>query len=68
MHKPDAWCHRVDRVLGFFSPVARIGTPHPLTHRRVCTPFWFRGATPACGRGGGGGGPISDDGADTVVI
>ncbi len=37
MHKPDAWCHRVDSVLGFFFPVVRIGTPpHPLTHRRVC--------------------------------
>ncbi len=35
-------CHRVDRVLGFFSPVLRIGNPHPLTRRRLCSPFLFR--------------------------
>jgi hypothetical protein len=55
-------CHRVDRVLGFFNPVLRIGTPHPFTRRRMCPPLLFRE------RGWGGGGPNSDDGIDTVVL
>jgi hypothetical protein len=54
-------CHRVDRVLGFFNPVLRIGTPHPFTRRRVCPPLLFR-------ERGWGGGPNSDDGIDTVVL
>ncbi len=55
----------------FLSLVVRIGTPHPLTRRRVCTP-------PPLGGGGGGsvgkpqrvrgGGPHSNEGKDTVVL
>jgi hypothetical protein len=42
-----------------FSPVVRIGTPHPLTRRRVCPPpLWFlgRGHSRLRERGWGGGG------------
>ncbi len=49
--------HRVDRVLGFFY---RLPNWDSLTSRRVCSSsFWFRG---------GGGGPNSNEGTDTVVL
>ncbi len=47
--------HRVDKVLSFL-PVVRIGTPHPITRRRVrILPCGSGGeSTLACGTGGGG--------------
>jgi hypothetical protein len=49
--------HRVDRALRFFSPaVVRIGTPPPLTRRRVCPPFGSGGRHNRWGGEGGGGG------------
>jgi hypothetical protein len=48
------------------------GHPHPLNRRRVCSPSPFGSGegTLACGKGGWGGGrgPNSDEGTDTVVL
>jgi len=46
----------IPTVANSISPVVRIGTPNPLTHRWVCPPLWFQGGdTLACRRGGGWG-------------
>jgi hypothetical protein len=57
--------HWVDKA---FSLVVRIGNHPPLTRMRGSPPLvpWW-GYTFACGRGGGGG-PNSDEGSDTVVL
>jgi hypothetical protein len=50
-----------------FSLVVRIGSPHPLTRKRVLLPLFGSkgGDTLACW--GGGGGPNSHEGTDTVL-
>ncbi len=50
--------------------LSELGLPHPLTRRRVCTlpSLVPGGCTLACGRGGGGVGPNSNEVTDTVVL
>ncbi len=55
-----------------FLQSSELGTPHPLTRRRVCPPPpyfvpWGGGDTLACGRGDGEGGSNSYEETDTVV-
>jgi hypothetical protein len=58
--------HRIGRVLSF-SQVVRIGTPPPLTRRRVCPRlFWGEGHTRRRERGWKS--PNSDEGTYTVVL
>ncbi len=56
--------HRVYRVPGFY-PVVLIGSPHPLSRRRVLLPLTFGSKGETHSLGGGGGRPNSDDGTDT---
>jgi hypothetical protein len=65
--KKDGARHRVERVPDFFS-----SRPNwdPLPHypqTSVSPPSFFLGRDLACERGGGGG-PNSDEGTDTVVL
>ncbi len=63
------WRHKEGRVLSF-SPVVGIGTPQPLTHRRVWPPYtlWFRGEGHTRWRERGWESPNSDEGTYTVVL
>ncbi len=45
-------------------PLVRIGTPHPLSRKRVCPPRTKNGRV----RKGGGGCPISDDWRESLVF
>jgi hypothetical protein len=60
--------HKVYRVSGFLYPVVRIGSPYPLTRKRVMVaPFGpKRGGT--ISSGGGREGPNSDDRTDTLEL
>jgi hypothetical protein len=50
--------------------LSELGLPHPRIRRRFCTlpPLVPGGSTLACGRGGGGVGPNSNEVTDTVVL
>jgi hypothetical protein len=72
--EPNHTTHRVDSVLGFFSSRPNWDPPPTPSPAGECVPHPFgsggpggEGDTLACCRGGGDG-PNSDEGTDTVVL
>ncbi len=49
-------------------PLVRIGTPHPLSRKRVCPPLEPKGEETHSPEGEGAGGPNSDDWRKNLVI
>ncbi len=66
----DSSSHRIDRVLGFYFSRPNWDSPAPSPAGEVVPPLWFRGGHTRLREleWGGGGGPNSDMGSDTVGL
>jgi hypothetical protein len=74
VYAPDKWVRQEDtqsqsrQRARLFLQSSGMGLPHPLSPRRVCPPFGSEGGGGANSLAREGGGSLSREGTDTVVL